>query len=121
MIYSDRLSAIRALLSRFRFKYSNEAELQSAIEKILEGSSFAAVREVRLGEYGRLDFLVDGDIAIETKIGGSTQQLMRQVARYALSDRVSAILVITDRANHVLPESFNGKPVMVYSLMDGAF
>lgn len=65
--------------------------------------------------------MVDGDIVIETKIGGSAAELMRQVSRYAQSAGVAGILVVTSRANHHLPESFNGKPVLVHSLLGGAF
>lgn len=107
-------------LSAFRFRYANEDELQCGISQALSASSFRAEREVRI-DIGRLDFLVDGGIVIETKIDGSAAQLMRQVARYAQSDAVTGILVVTDRASHRLPPSFNGKPVLVRSLLGGAF
>ena len=115
-----KLHALRTLLSRFRFRFANETELQEGIEKILLDSEFIFAREVPIG-LGRLDFMVDADIAIETKIGGSANELMRQVSRYAQSDRIQGILVVTSRATHTLPESFNSKPVMVHSLLDGAF
>lgn len=123
MTITEKLQAIGLLLSRFRFRFSNEAELQDGIEKILQNTAFASIfsREVVIEDIGRPDFLVDGDIAIETKIGGSANELMRQVARYAQSDRIQGILVVTSRATHTLPESFNGKPVLVHSLLDGAF
>jgi hypothetical protein len=114
------LRQLRDHLSVFRFNYMNEYELQCGIEQALAGTMFHVEREVRIGELGRLDFLIDGRIVIETKIGGSAPQLMRQVARYAQCDTVSAILVVTDRANHRMPLSFNGKPLLVHCL-GGAF
>lgn len=117
----ERLRKLRDHLARFRFNFCSEDELQRGIEQVLARSTFEALREVRLGERGRLDFIVDGDIVIETKIGGSAAELMRQVARYAQSPQVAAILVVTSRAGHSLPASFNGKPVLVHSLLGGAF
>ncbi|MFP5276953.1 MAG: hypothetical protein ACLGPM_07550 [Acidobacteriota bacterium] len=108
-------------LSTFRFIYESEADLQMGIEQVLSPSAFRVEREVQLGDLGRLDFLINGRIVIETKIGGSAAELMRQVARYAQSEMVAGILVVTDRASHRLPPEFNGKPVLVHSLLGGAF
>lgn len=122
----ERLIELRNYLAQFRFNYANEAELQRGIEQVLVKKGFQANREVYLFEsnghlIGRLDFLVDDDIVIETKIDGSAAQLMRQISRYTKSDKVAGVLAVTDRASHRLPESFNGKPVMMLSLLGGAF
>jgi hypothetical protein len=114
------LQQLRDRLSGFRFHYANEADLQEGIHQALAATQFFVEREVRLPE-GRLDFLINGRTAIETKIGGSAPELMRQVARYAGNPTILSILVVTDRANHRLPSSFNGKPVLVHSLLGGAF
>ncbi len=116
-----RLRTLRDHLSQFRFNYGCEDDLQCGIAQVLSSSQFEFVREHRISALDRLDFLVDGDIAIETKIGGSAASLMRQVSRYAEHAEIAGILVITDRASHVLPESFNGKPVLIHSLLEGAF
>lgn len=108
-------------LSAFRFNYENEADLQRGIAQVLSASKFHVEREVQLGNLGRLDFLVNGRFAIETKIDGSAAALMRQVSRYAQSEVVAGIVVVTDRATHRLPDQFNGKPVVVHSLLGGAF
>lgn len=117
----DKLLALHALLGRFRFNYSSEDDLQRGIQAVLLKENYAFEREMRLDDQSRLDFLVDGEIAIETKIGGSAAQLMRQVSRYAQHESVKSILVVTNRASHMLPQSFNGKPIVVYALLDGAF
>ena len=116
----NRLRELRGFLANFRFRYTSEAELQRGIESSLGGTSFRVQREVPLYGLGRVDFMIDGNLIIETKIGGTAPALMRQVSQYAQSPKVSGILVITDRVGHVLPESFNGKPVLVHSLLDGA-
>lgn len=115
------LRRMRDCLALFRFNYSREDDLQRGIEQVLTTSGFSVEREVRLDDYGRLDFLVNGCIAIETKIDGSAAALMRQVSRYAQCPIVTGILVVTDRANHRMPPAFNGKPVFVHSLLGGAF
>lgn len=116
-----KLVALNNFLSRFRFNYANESELQLGIEAALLKGEFSFEKELSLDDFSRLDFFVDGEIAIETKIGGSAAQLMRQVSRYAQSEQVTGILVITNRASHMLPRTFNGKPILVFPLLDGAF
>lgn len=115
------LRTLRDFLSQFRFNFTSEAELQLGIEQALTASQFRMQREVRLSAKDRLDFLIDDEIAIETKIGGSSADVLRQIARYAQSDQVKAILVVTSRASHYFPSSFNGKPVLAHSLLEGAF
>lgn len=115
------LHALHGFLAQFRFNYASESDLQQGISQALAVYAHRVEREFQLGDLGRLDFLIDGQIVIETKIGGSAAELMRQVSRYAQSDSITGILVITDRANHRLPQAFNGKPVRVLSLLDGAF
>lgn len=114
------LIKLRDHFSEFRFFYANERALQDGLEIALRDLPYLTEREVVLPGLGRLDFLIEGIVVIETKIGGSAAALMRQVARYAESDQVLAILVVTDRASHRMPETFNGKPLLVHSLLDGA-
>lgn len=117
----EKLNRVRSLLSAYRFNVNSEADLQVAIASILEQASYSFQREFRLSAADRLDFLVDGELVIETKIGGSGQAVLRQLSRYALNDQVKAILLVTNRANHFAPDSFNGKPCAVHSLLESAF
>lgn len=116
-----KLHALKAMLSAYRFNFTNEGDLQTAIWQILSMQPYTVQREYRLSEDDRLDFLIDGEIVIETKIGGSAAAAMRQVARYAQHDTPKGFLLVTSRAVHNLPSSFNGKPCLVHSLLDGAF
>jgi hypothetical protein len=115
------LRMLRDHLSQFRFNFTSEAELQTGIEQALSLTAHRVKREVKFSDENRLDFLVDEEIAIETKIGGSGASVLRQVARYAQIDSITGILLITNRPTHTLPPSFNNKPLLVHSLLDGAF
>jgi hypothetical protein len=115
-----RLEALRSHLSQFRFFYSCELEIQVAIGQLLQTAGIPAQREFRLSEKDRLDFFIDG-LVIEVKIGGSAADVMRQVARYAEHEKVQGVLLVTTKARHTLPDTFNGKPLLVHSLLDGAF
>lgn len=116
----SQMESIRDHLSRFKFFYTSELELQSGLANALDMGGFKVQREYRLTPQDRLDFFMDG-IVVEVKIGGSPADVMRQVSRYAEHHKVQGVLLITTRAKHALPTSFNGKPILVHSLLDGAF
>lgn len=121
MSAAAKLHSLRDFLSQFRFNFTSEAELQTGIEQALAASSFRVQREYRLSEADRLDFLIDDELVIEVKIGSSTQAVQRQLWRYAQNDLPQGFLLVTNRAGHMIPHSFNGKPCLVHSLLDGAF
>lgn len=112
----DRVSA---KLGAVRFNFATEDELQRGISEALEGETFE--REARLDSSSRIDFLIEG-VGIEAKIGGGSSALTRQLMRYAKSDRIEALIVVTSKEQHRLqiPSMMNGKPIRVVSLR-GAF
>jgi hypothetical protein len=116
-----KLQMLRDFLCHFTFNFCTEADLQVGIEQALTSSKFHVRREVRLSKADRIDFWIDEEVVIETKIGGSASQVMRQVSRYTLIEEVKGVLLVTNRPAHSLPASFNGKPILVHFLMDGAF
>ena len=69
-------------------------------------------REVVLSPSDRVDFMVDG-IAVELKVKCSTNEILRQLERYAQHESVREILLLSvTRAPLLkLPPSLNGKPV----------
>jgi hypothetical protein len=102
------------LLSRHRFRFSSEEELQSEIAQTLAAAGLSFVREAVMGARDRLDFLVEQSVAVEVKIGGPLSALTRQIFRYAKIERVSAIVVATNRlALTRLPGEMLGKPIHV--------
>lgn len=110
---------IAGLLSSFRFRFSEEKDLQEGIEKALAGAGIPFEREVHLDAGDIVDFMVGG-VAVEVKIDGSLSALTRQVARYARHERVAEILVVSSRNRLVnLPASIGAKPLHTLSLAGG--
>ena len=73
------------------------------------------VREVSLSKCSRIDFMIGEDgLGIEVKVAGTQTALTHQLHRYALSDRISALILVTSR--HFLtdfPGQINSKPLRV--------
>jgi hypothetical protein len=113
------LTSLALALEQIRFAGEDELELQLKIQKVLEGlvaegqlASFK--REVRLTAQDRPDFMVCGSIAIEVKTQGSLNAVLRQLQRYAQHERVSSILLVTNKARlSQVPKMLSGKPVAV--------
>ncbi len=113
------LEGITGLLESFRFGARSESELQTAIAQAFEKHGVGFEREYRLSSEDRIDFKL-GRIGIEVKVGGSNAALIRQVHRYAQSDELDSIIIITTRSRHRMPaESVNGRTVVLVSLVMG--
>jgi hypothetical protein len=90
-----------------------EAELSAAVASLLSRAGIEFEAEVRIDARSRLDFLV-GRVAIELKIRGGLSALIRQLDRYAQSDRIDAIAVVTtSRRLGGVPSELRGKPITV--------
>jgi hypothetical protein len=118
--------------------FEHEAQLQAILAERLEAVLDAKrvdhaprlhlYRELVLTKRDRLDFLIGHSplwsavpmgTAIEVKVGGSLSDLTRQLARYAESDRITGLLVVTTKDRHrQLPPSLGGKPIAVLCLSD---
>jgi hypothetical protein len=116
---AETLGRVVGKLGAVRFNFATEDELQRGIGEALDGEPVE--REARLDSASRIDFLIEG-VGIEAKIGGGSSALTRQLMRYAKSDRIEALIVVTSKEQHRLqiPSTMNGKPVRVLSLR-GAF
>ena len=101
-----------APLSRLRFRYATEKDLQDSFETVFRERGIPFRREVEISKRDRLDFLLDDGIALEVKIKGSLPELVRQIARYARHESVREILVVgTPRWIPQVPAAIEGKPV----------
>jgi hypothetical protein len=99
-------------LSSTRIHCQDEYGLQDEIEKMLNDMFDNVQREVSCDK-GRIDFVVD-DVAIELKVDGSSNSVLRQLKRYAELPWVTEIVLITTRAKHrSMPATINGKPLRV--------
>jgi len=112
---------LRALLLRYRYAYTDEKRLQDGIESALFTNGVSFQREVRLSATDRPASMV-GNIAVEVKVKGSHSDVLRQIQRYAQHDQVTGIVLVTSKACHrAMPNTLNGKPVVVASLMENFF
>jgi hypothetical protein len=114
------LSELRELVLAHRFAVASEAQLQSAVETLLRRAGCVFEREAPVGQRDRIDFLVAG-IGIEIKVDGSLGQVTRQLHRYAQSERIASLLLVTTRVKHTnLPTTLHNKPLAVALLVAGA-
>lgn len=113
--------AIAALLTRARFHFANEKELQDGIEIVLRRERVPFVREVRLGQNDRIDFLVDPSVGVEVKVDDPLAKVTRQLHRYSLSDAITSLILVTSRARHLdIPGEMSGKPIIICHLLWGS-
>lgn len=107
-----RAETIASVLKSCRFRFASEAQLQQAIEQALHDRGILARREVVLAPGDRVDFVADGDIAIEVKIKGAFASVAEQLQRYAASPTIACVLLATTRRQLLaMPDTFHEKPV----------
>jgi hypothetical protein len=114
------LDAVCTAIRSYRYRFTNEKELQDGIELALAGAKLDFDREVRLAPGDIPDFLVEPGIAVEVKVAGSPNEIMRQLSRYAASPRVTELLLVTRKTQHAhqFPDAIGGKPLRV-SVLEG--
>ena len=113
---------VAAYLRGLKFHYVDEKELQEGIALALRKRGWPFDREVTLGRDARIDLLMTKpwSVGIEVKIGGTSAAALGQMAKYASSDRVASLVLVTDRMQAgVQPESIHGKPIVVVNLLGG--
>jgi hypothetical protein len=113
------LHRVVAIIRAHRFTYCDEKQLHEALTGALADGGITAAREVPLNARDRIDLLA-GRIGIEVKIAGATTRVLGQLQRYAHSDKLDALVLVTTRARHLqLPGEVGGKPLAVVSLLGG--
>lgn len=109
---------IAATLRASRLNVSTEAAFQSAFALVLDGIGIEYRREKRLSDRDRVDFFTGEGLAIELKIDSGSNDVMRQLMRYAEHGQVKALMLITTRSKHLgLPGLVLGKPLTVYQVL----
>ncbi len=110
-----RINEIEAELRCHAFHVCNEAELQAGIAEVLEKAGVAFKREHRLNKSDIIDFyLPDQKAGIEVKVDGSMTDVARQLDRYALSDQIGILFLVTTKHKHTLvPKVLKGKKIIV--------
>lgn len=111
---TDLAYSLVNVLASTRFPAGPEKELQEAIGVALTNAGIAFEREVRLNDTDIIDFLVSG-VGIEVKIKGARRGIYRQLQRYAHSEAVHSLVLLSSVAMG-LPPTIEGKPVTIVSL-----
>lgn len=106
---------VAGFLQIARYRLGHETLLQDDVEKRFREGDIPYEREKILGPADRVDFLVDGHIAVELKIKAQKRRIFRQMERYALHDCVDSLILVT-AAPAGMPAALNGKPVYVVKL-----
>lgn len=121
--YTKLAQRISGIINAHRFTYANEKELQFGLGLAFVGAGLVFANEYRLSNGSSIpDFMFEFGLVGEVKIGGSRNDLIRQIHRYAEFDDVCAILVITSKNSHrPLPESIDDKPVFLHLLYKNPF
>lgn len=107
---------ILGVLESAAFTFTSEADLQAGLQTVLSSAGLPVEREVALSPADRIDFLVDR-VGIEVKTQGSWIAVTKQCQRYAASDRLDSLIIVTNKASHLAcPSAIGGKPLTVHFL-----
>lgn len=121
----ETVARIRSACGSYVFRARNEADLQEQVTTALVTNGIVVRREV-IAEAGRYDILVERPyvlrpvtIVLELKIKGGVSEVERQAQKYALTDGVDAVVIVTtsQRLAHGLPDGqLGGKMFRVITL-----
>ena len=109
---------VRGVLTTLQGKgWTDEYALQDEIAAALSAFDVPYKREEPCGRGDRLDFLIDGCLALEVKVDGPAAGLIRQLHRYLAHEEIQGAMLVTTRAHHrQVHGSLRGKPVFVFWL-----
>jgi hypothetical protein len=109
----ERVEQVVELLSGYRIPQATERQLQDGIARLLTEAGIAFRREYLLTSRDKPDFMLAPSVCLEVKINGAAADVERQLLRYAASDKVAALLLVTTRRTHcVMPRVLMGKSLM---------
>lgn len=104
---------VEAIEESIRGAFVSESELHARIAAALESAGIPHMSEVWLNDVDRIDLVV-GRIGIELKLHGAVSAVSRQLQRYAQSDLLDELILVTARAQLCsVPRELSGKPVHV--------
>jgi hypothetical protein len=106
------------LIGSARLDLSTEGAVQRGLARLFEEDQVPYEAEVILAPSDRIDFLI-GRVGIEVKIGHPRRAILRQLERYARSDRVDTLLLVSSAPFPSAGFELRGKPVHIVSLSVG--
>jgi hypothetical protein len=107
--------AVLGAIAARRYVHNNEDQLQAALADALEDAGYPVQREVILSPTDRIDLLVDR-VGIEVKVKGTFVAVAGQLLRYARSDLVDELVLVTTVPAHDMPDVIGGKPLQTLHL-----
>ncbi len=103
---------IAVLVGEYNFNYGTEKKLQEGLADVFDRAGMQYAREYRLDSKSIVDFMFPDGLAVEIKIKGTRNAMIRQLHRYAGFEEVAAILLITTKATFLtLPDEISGTPI----------
>lgn len=113
---------VRSVLTAMPLRTTVEALLQEQIAAALAAAALPFSREVHLSKKDRIDFLCGGALGLEVKVDGGVSDVTRQLHRYAQSERIARLVLVSTRMRLLtIPRELNGKRVDFIHLAGGAF
>ena len=99
-------------------KITDEYKLQEQIAGALHEAGIGYEKEYKLGVGSRVDFMAEGQIAIEVKKGKpNRERLIQQIERYAAFEEVNGIIIVVETSLKYPPmRTINGKPCEILGL-----
>jgi len=112
----DEMRRAIEALERLRVSLAGgEYDLHGLIGRTLEEAGLCPRHEVSIAPRCRIDFMV-GRVGVEIKMGKPARRaLAAQVARYARSPELDALIVVVERSAN-LPGEYMGKRIAVVGL-----
>lgn len=106
------------LIENARVDLSTETLAQRGLARVFADAGLEARAEVRLNAQDRIDFMI-GRIGLEVKIGHPRRSILRQLERYAKSEELDALILVTSAAFPTSNPPIEGKELHVASLSRG--
>lgn len=95
------IDALRALLKGQRLPANAEAQMKAAICRSLTAARWTFSEEFRLDSHSRVDIAIPVPghlpVGVELKTKGGANAITRQLIRYGLTRKLSAIVLVTQR------------------------
>ena len=105
----ELVEKLKTAIGKYRFTFGTELQMQDQLAEVFTTAGIYFEREFKLSAADRPDFFIS-QFAVETKLGGSLNEHLRQMKRYNSHEKVLGTILISTRPFE-LPETLSDKPV----------
>lgn len=88
-----RVRHVANTLTRFRYLFGSEVQLQEAVSEVLTAAGETVTREQILDRKNRADVMLPDGILVEVKVDGTLSSALRQCDRYSALSSVRGIVL----------------------------